>query len=100
MKKLNAIVIGGIAAASQIAQAGKVAQLPVKDLNQVGINPVAIQEAYQEQANVQLNWDEVVKVSADEEGKNINVNTIDGISIVVGIDAASGPFNKGDGLRD
>jgi hypothetical protein len=100
MKKLNTILAGGIAAAAQIAQASNEVALPLKDLNQIGVNPEAVEEAYREQANVKIDWNEILKVSADDEGKNINVHTINGISVVVPIYSASGPFNKGDALRD
>ncbi len=98
MNKINAIVIGGVAAAAQIAQASNEVNLPLKDLNQVGLNPEVIQEAYRNEAKVEVDWNEVMKVSADEEGKNINVGTLDGISVVVPLHEASAPFNKGEGL--
>lgn len=98
MKKINTIVVGGIAAAAQIAQASNEVNLSLKDLSQIGLSPEAIQEAYREQAKVEIDWNEVLKVSADEEGKSINIDTLDGISVVVPIYEASAPFNKGEGL--
>jgi len=100
MKKLNTILVGGIAAAANIAQASSEVTLSLKNLTQVGINPEAVKEAYREQAKVVIDWNEVLKVSADEEGENINVHTINGISVVVPIYSAIGPFNKGDGFHD
>ncbi|MGE5085444.1 MAG: hypothetical protein ACM3MG_04030 [Bacillota bacterium] len=100
MTKVNTVVIGGITMLTQLAHASETANIALKNFNQIGLDPEVIQEIYRKQADVELDWNEVLKVSADEEGKNININTLDGISVVVPIYSAAGPFNKGDTHRD
>lgn len=80
---------------SQITQAGESHLIvPVSDLEDLGISAKAIQEEFYNRHQVNIDWDEYLKVSKENEGKEIRFETYDNFSTIVPIARAHGTFNK------
>lgn len=69
-------------------------QSAVQDLHQLGINPNYVISAFHENVDIRLNPSEALKVTYENEGKNIRFETLDNFSLVVAIGDAIGAFNK------
>lgn len=72
-------------------------KIKLKNLNTIGVNPENIFNAFMSQHGVRIELNEVLKVSTEDEGKNIRFESLDHFSVVVPIMSASGPRNKLDG---
>ncbi|MCB0340842.1 MAG: hypothetical protein KDD59_01270 [Bdellovibrionales bacterium] len=59
-----------------------------------GINFEAVEAMFEEHMNIHLDWEEVIRVSPNEEGQSFNFDTFDGHSIDVEILASSPAPNK------
>lgn len=68
--------------------------LKVRDLESIGIISEAVIVSYRKSAGVVLDLNELIKVSPKNEGKHINFETFDKISIVVPVLTAAGGWNK------
>lgn len=66
----------------------------VGDLDELGISSKVVVEFYKVSAGRMLNLNELIKVSQKDEGKNINFETMDRISIIVPVFSADGSWNK------
>lgn len=66
------------------------------ELNELGINQKSVFHYYNEKTGKILKLNDLIKVVADDEGKNIKFETLDQISIIVPADRAFGSFNKID----
>jgi hypothetical protein len=93
VKKISAIAITSAVAGTQIAFA-KTKVISVRNLSSAGINTDVVALAFQSQVGVKVNLNEMLKVRAEDEGKNIRFETLDNFSVVVPIQYAMGPFNK------
>lgn len=81
---------------SQLSHAGEsFVIVPVCELEEYGISPNVIQEEFYNRYQVNINWDEYLKVSTVDEGKEIRFEKYDDASTSVSIDNARGVFNKG-----
>jgi hypothetical protein len=69
-------------------------QSTVQDLYQLGVNPDYVISAFHESIDIKLNPNEALKVTYEDEGKNIRFETLDNFSLVVPIDDAIGIGNK------
>lgn len=68
--------------------------LLVGELDALGFNSKVVIESYKSQAGRMLNLNELIKVSPKDEGKKINFETMDQISITVPVYSADGGWNK------
>lgn len=68
----------------------------VAELDKIGIKSPTVIELYESHLNINLNLDELVKVSPIDEGNFIQFETWDQYSIVVPYSSADGIGNKGD----
>lgn len=94
MNVYRALFLAGVVSVQASSSSGS-SLLPLNRLPEIGLDPIVVKNIFQNEKNVTLKWDEVLKVSADEEGKEISFDSLDGISIVVPADAALGSPNKG-----
>lgn len=76
------------------AQNNQTLLLKVSDLEKFGISSKIVISQYQKKNIRELNLDELIKVSPNEESKNIKFETFDKISVVVPVDIAAGAWNK------
>ena len=83
----------GIVSSPKIANAEQITTL--KKLVASGINHEFIVTKFHE-AQINIGWTEALKVSAEDEGKKIRLETLDRISVVVPIESAVGNPNKID----
>lgn len=67
--------------------------IQVGRLEQIGISSEKVVGLYKSKG-ISLNFNELIKVSPKDEGKNINFETWDKISILVPVYQSSGGFNK------
>jgi len=68
----------------------------VEDLAKINKDlSVTVSEGYSRLGR-ELNFNEILKVSINEEGSRIKFETLDQISIIVSANHADGPFNKID----
>lgn len=86
------ILIGALLAGVQ-AHADK-QTVAVKDLNLIGLNSSNIIEEFRNKTGVNLNPDEILRVTEDEEGKNLHLETFDKHSVRIDILKSKGSFNK------
>ncbi len=68
--------------------------IEVRNLERIGINHLQVVELYQENKGIKLNLNDLVKVSAKNEGQSISFETWDQISIVIPVNMAAGNYNK------
>jgi hypothetical protein len=66
----------------------------ITELGEFGINPNQVITIYRKSIIREINIDEVVKVSPNEEAGTINLETFDKISLTVPTYSADGVFNK------
>ena len=66
----------------------------VNELEKIGVNSQHVIVLYQVEKGVTLNLNEMIKVSSQDEGKSINFETLDHISIIVSVDNSDGGWNK------
>ncbi len=66
----------------------------VGDLDELGISSKFVMESYRASVGRMLNLNELIKVSQKNEGKNINFETLDQISVIVPVFSADGSWNK------
>lgn len=67
-----------------------------KDLDRVGVSIEIVQDTYRLNKGRVLDLNEMVKVSAENEGSEIKFETLDHISITVPVHSAAGSWNKVD----
>jgi hypothetical protein len=95
MNVKNTLLSGIVVISSQLSQASQTDMiLPLGELEKHGISPKLVQEEFYNLYQINLNWNEYLKVSKEDEGKNIRFETYDHFSTVVTIDCAHGVFNK------
>ena len=95
MNVKNTLLSGIVVISSQLSQASQTDMiLPLGELGKHGISPKLVQEEFYNLYQINLNWNEYLKVSKEDEGKNIRFETYDHFSTVVTIDSAHGVFNK------
>jgi hypothetical protein len=90
-KRKTILVIGSVLLGTK---ALAVQHIITKDLGTHGINSEIIEAAFRNTHGINLNINEILKVSADEEGSNYKFDTLDGISVVVPIIDTKGAANK------
>lgn len=83
---------------TQLSIANASNQIPLKDLNRFGIDSEAVSALFKENINVNLNPNELLKVTYENEGKNIQFETLDNYSVTVAIgDTRTSPNKNTDG---
>ena len=94
--KNNLSLISGITLLSSTATlAGNLENLvTVKSLENIGINQEKVINLYRNTHNIELDLWEEIKVSPNEEGKSIKLETLDDFIINIDIDSAAGAWNK------
>lgn len=93
MKYTKAIFTGAVAVTGSTAIAGEKLIL-AKELGLHGLDYQKIAQIYKNHSNINLNPNELLKVTRDEEGKHIRFETLDHLSVVVPIYHARGVANK------
>lgn len=68
--------------------------ISVNDLEKIGINSRQVIVQYQVKKGITLNLNEMIKVSSQDEGKSINFETLDQISVTVLAHDSDGSPNK------
>ena len=68
----------------------------VSELEKIGINSQKVVAEYQIKKGITLNINEFIKVSTKDEGKTIDFETLDQISITVTALDSDGSYNKID----
>lgn len=66
------------------------------ELEKIGINSVLLKNEFLNKQNINLDLNEMIKVSSSDEGNKIKFETLDKISIVVDVYSADGSWNKVD----
>jgi hypothetical protein len=95
MKISKTLLSSLVLISSQISRAGTTEiNVTLGELEKYGISTTIVQEEFYNHHQISLNWDEYLKVSKDDEGKNIRFETYDQYSTVVAIDGAFGAKNK------
>lgn len=95
MNLKNTLLSGIVVISSQLSHASQADMiLPLGELEKHGISPTLVQEEFYNLHQISLNWNEYLKVSKEDEGKNIRFETYDHFSTVVTIDSAHGVCNK------
>jgi hypothetical protein len=95
MNVKKTLLSGIVIISSQLARASQVEMiLPLSELEKHGISPSVVQEEFYNLYQINLNWNEYLKVSKEDEGKNIRFETYDHFSTVVSIASAHGVCNK------
>jgi hypothetical protein len=95
MKVNKTLLSSIIAISSQLSHAGQTdVVITLAELEKHGISPILVQEEFFNLYQINLNWNEYLKVSKEDEGKNIRFETYDHYSTVVTIDSAHGVCNK------
>lgn len=98
-KEFKIIATSAILTAS-FSTANASTQISVKDLNKFGLDSALIATAFQDQLQINLNPNELIKVSYDNEGKDIKFETLDHYSVFISAPTMSlGAGNKGDVLE-
>lgn len=93
MKILKLLTVGSLVGVQAAASEIQII-LPLQDLEQIGINPLVVREIFLHQKGIKLDWNKSLKVGIGEEGKEINFDSLDGISILVPADASMACPNK------
>lgn len=70
------------------------AVIQVNDLERIGISVQQVVNHYRVQKGIKLNLNEMIKVNSTDEGKSINFETWDQISITVPVIYSNGSPNK------
>ncbi len=68
--------------------------IALRDLEQYKISPQMIQKVFESQHQININWSEILKVSKENEGKDIRFETYDGHSTTLPIRYILGAYNK------
>jgi|GEM_PF-5487058 len=68
--------------------------ISVNELEKLGLNSQQVIVQYEVKKGIKLNLTEMIKVSSHDEGKTINFETLDQISITVSVDNSDGSRNK------
>ncbi|MGZ3800980.1 MAG: hypothetical protein ACXVCR_11675 [Bdellovibrio sp.] len=92
-KSKSGLIIGTVVAANASA-ANLNEKIALKDIHSLGINKKLVESAFLQSRGINLNMNEVLKVSIDEEGKNYKFDTLDNISVIVPIESAIAAPNK------
>lgn len=99
MKSTNILVAGSIVVGHQAVYAVS-KTVRVSDLDQNGFNEQLVRDEFRRISGSELTSNEFLKVSAEDEGKELNFETLDHLSFTVPRDSASGVDNKfGDSPR-
>lgn len=93
MSKIKSIVAGSVLLGSHVGMA-QTHVIPAKDLDKLNIDIHIVSDHFRTQTGVELNSSDVLKVSSENEGKNLRFETLDSISVVVPIEFARGSENK------
>lgn len=81
---------------SQITRAGEnYIVVQVHNLDEHGISAQVVREEFYNRYQVNIDWNEYLKVSKEDEGKDIRFETYDRFSTIVSIARAHGVGNKG-----
>lgn len=94
MKKLKGLLLGTVIGA-QTSSSNAETMIHLNEINRIGLQPEVVREHFRITAGINLNWNEILQVQSNEEGSEINFNTLDGISIIVPVYNALGCPNKG-----
>ncbi|MDZ4662394.1 MAG: hypothetical protein SGJ18_12340 [Pseudomonadota bacterium] len=94
---MQKLILTSAAILANLAQAESIGPLYIDRYNAdtYGINFEMVEQAFYNQAKINLNWEDLLSVTADQEGKNIRFSTADSITVTVPVmDLAPAP-NKG-----
>ena len=91
--KVKSIIATSVLLSSQAGSASAESVL-LRDLEQLGIDSAQVKAAFKEQVGINLDINDSMKVSFENEGQSIRFETLDHLSVLVPIMHARGVFNK------
>lgn len=94
MKYSKVVVAGAIVVSSQSGKADESVLISTNNLVNSGYDEHIVRSIFYYNKGLNLNANDFLKVSAENEGNNIKFETLDQVSIVVPRDLACGVGNK------